>query len=225
MQLYEMHFSMIIDLQLLFLLQDMFLGGTDTTATTMDWSMAELMKNPRLLKKAQEEVRRVVGDGKSKVEEADLDKLNYLKSIVRETLRFRVSGIIPRATTNSTKILGYDIPGKTRVLINAWGIQRDPKLWDKPDEYIPERFLENSYDLRGQSKEYIPFGAGRRLCPGISYALREVEYVLSNLLYLFDWKLANGETPESLDMTEEFFLVNRKKNPLVVVPSLHYRED
>ncbi|KAJ9140246.1 hypothetical protein P3X46_030918 [Hevea brasiliensis] len=201
-------------------LMDMFIGGTDTTATTMDWTMAELMKNPRIMKKAQEEVRRVVGN-KSKVEESDLDQMTYLKCIVKETLRHHVSGMIPRQTTATTKLEGYDIPPNTRVLINAWGIQRDPGLWEKPDDFIPERFIDNPADFKGQHKEYIPFGSGRRLCPGISYALKEVEYVLANLLFLFDWKLPDGQKHEDLDMSEVFYLVIRKKVPLMVVPSVH----
>ncbi|KDP31013.1 hypothetical protein JCGZ_11389 [Jatropha curcas] len=201
-------------------LMDMFIGGTDTTATTMDWTMAELMKNPRIMKKAQEEVRRVVGN-KSKVEESDLDHMVYLKCVVKETLRHHVSGMIPRQTTSDVKLEGYDISANTRVLINAWGIQRDPRLWEQAEDFIPERFVDNPADFKGQHKEYIPFGSGRRLCPGISYALKEVEYVLANLLFLFDWKLPEGQGPEDLDMDEVFYLVIRKKIPLMVVPSLH----
>lgn len=197
----------------------MFIGGTDTTATTMEWTMAELMKNPSIMKKAQEEVRRVVGN-KLKVDESDLDQMTYLKCIVKETLRHH-SGIIPRQTTTSIKLEGYDIPSNTKVLINAWGIQRDPRIWEKPDDYIPERFIDNPTDFKSQDKKYIPFGFGRRVCPGISFALKEVEYVLANLLFLFDWKLPDGQGPEDLDMSEVFYLVNRKKESLMIVPTVH----
>uniref|UniRef100_A0A2C9UJ86 Cytochrome P450 n=1 Tax=Manihot esculenta TaxID=3983 RepID=A0A2C9UJ86_MANES len=201
------------------ILMDMFIGGTDTTATTMEWTMAELMKNPSIMKKAQEEVRRVVGN-KLKVDESDLDQMTYLKCIVKETLRHH-SGIIPRQTTTSIKLEGYDIPSNTKVLINAWGIQRDPRIWEKPDDYIPERFIDNPTDFKSQDKKYIPFGFGRRVCPGISFALKEVEYVLANLLFLFDWKLPDGQGPEDLDMSEVFYLVNRKKESLMIVPTVH----
>lgn len=201
------------------ILLDMFVAGTDTTATAMDWTMAELIKAPRIMKKVQEEVRRVAGN-KPMVEESDIDQMPYLRCVVKETLRLHSSGVIPKKTTTNAKLGGYDIPAKTRVLISAWAIGRDPKLWDKADEYMPERFLESSVDYRGQHKEYIPFGAGRRICPGISYALREVEFVLANLLFLFDWKLPGGVRGEDLDMTEEFTLVIRKKEPLHVIPVL-----
>ncbi|CAN1136420.1 Cytochrome P450 71A1 [Linum perenne] len=200
---------------------DMFIGGTDTTASTMDWAMAEMMKNPCILNKAQEEVRKVVGK-KVKVEESDLDSMSYLKCVIKETLRLHVSGIIPRQTTSAVKVNGYDIPAKTRVLINTWAIQRDPKQWDNPEEFNPERFVGNELDFRGQNKEYLPFGTGRRICPGISYALKEVEYVVANLLYKFDWAVGGGDRGEDMDMTDNFDMVIRRKMPLVLVPTLHY---
>ncbi|KAG8640442.1 cytochrome P450 71A1 [Manihot esculenta] len=201
------------------ILVDMFIAGTDTTATTMDWTMAELMKNPNIMKKAQEEVRRVVGN-RLKVDESDLDQMTYLKCIVKETLRHH-SGMLPRQTTTRSELAGYDIPPNTTVLINMWGIQRDPRLWENPDDFIPERFIDNPVDFNGKDKKYIPFGFGRRLCPGISFAVKEVEYVLANLLFLFDWKLPDGQGPEDLDMREVFYLVNRKKIPLMIMPTEH----
>ncbi|CAN0900325.1 Cytochrome P450 71A1 [Linum grandiflorum] len=199
---------------------DMFIGGTDTTASTMDWAMAEMIKNPTILKKAQEEVRKVVGK-KPKVEESDLDNLSYLKCVIKETLRLHVSGIIPRQTTSAVKLNGYDIPANTRVLINTWAIQRDGKQWERPEEFNPERFVGNELDFRGQHKEYLPFGTGRRICPGISYALKEVEYVVANLIYKFDWGVAGGKRGEDLDMTDNFDMVIRRKMPLVLLPTLH----
>lgn len=199
----------------------MFVAGTDTTATTMDWAMAELVKNPSIMKKAQEEVRSVVGK-ETKVAEAVLNEMVYLKCIVKETLRLHAPAIlIARETSASVKLGGYDIPPKARVLINAWAMQRDPKLWERPEEFIPERFLDNPVDVNGQHTQYIPFGAGRRICPGMSYALKEVEYVLANLLYLFNWELPDGAHGEDLDMTEVYSLISRKKIPLIVVPVVH----
>ncbi|CAL1374169.1 unnamed protein product [Linum trigynum] len=198
---------------------DMFIGGTDTTASSMDWAMAEMIKNPTILKKAQEEVRKVVGK-KPKVEESDLDQMSYLRCVIKETLRLHVSGIIPRQTTSDVKIDGYDIPANTRVLINTWAIQRDPKQWERPEEFDPERFVGSELDFRGQHKEYLPFGTGRRICPGISYALREVEYVVANLLYLFDWGLPGGARGQDMDMTDNYDMVIRRKMPLVLVPTL-----
>ncbi|KAJ0105789.1 hypothetical protein Patl1_18153 [Pistacia atlantica] len=149
------------------ILLDMFVGGTDNTATTLEWAMAELVKNPSVMRKTQEEVRRVVGK-KSKVEENDVNQMVYLKWVVKETMRLHVPAMITRATIGSTKLEGYDIPPKAIVLINAWAIQRDPKLWDRPEEFVPERFANISVDFTGQHSQFIPFGAGRRSCPGIS---------------------------------------------------------
>ncbi|XP_040988897.1 cytochrome P450 71A1-like [Juglans microcarpa x Juglans regia] len=202
------------------ILLDMFVAGTETTATAMEWAMAELVKNPGVMKKAQEEVRKVVGE-KSKVNEADLDQMEYLKCIVKETLRLHPPVMVTRSTSASAKLVGYDIPPRTTILINTWAIQRDPKLWDRPEEFLPERFLNNSIDFKGHHDQFIPFGMGRRGCPGISFAILEVEYVLANLLYWFDWELPDGATVEDFDMTEIYRVVIRRKAPLRLVPVLH----
>ncbi|GMY14966.1 cytochrome P450 71A1-like [Fagus crenata] len=208
------------------ILLDMFMGGTDTTATTMEWAMAELVKNPSVMKKAQEEVRRVVGQ-KSKVDETDVDEtdiyqMDFLKCIVKETMRLHAPVMITRESSGSAKLEGYDIPPNTGIFINAWAIQRDPKLWDRPEEFLPERFANNPIDFKGHHEELIPFGMGRRGCPGISFAIIEAEFVLANLLYWFDWELPDGVTVEDLDMSEVYRLVIRKKIPLRLVPVLHF---
>ncbi|KAM7273928.1 hypothetical protein ACFE04_028592 [Oxalis oulophora] len=202
------------------ILLDMFIGGTDTTATTLEWTMAEMMNNPRVMNKVVEEVRGI-GGKKSKIEEIDLDKMIYLKCIVKESLRLHSPVLVPRqsSTTSVTKFGGYDIPPKTSVLINSWAIQRDPDLWDRPEEFFPERFIDdNSVDLKGLHSQLIPFGGGRRRCPGISFALAEVECVLANLLFWFDWELPEGE--EELDMSDAYKLTIRKRDPLCLVPVL-----
>ncbi|KAL5750623.1 hypothetical protein ACOSP7_025226 [Xanthoceras sorbifolium] len=199
------------------ILSDMFIGGTDTTATTMGWAMIELVKNSSIMKEAQEEVRRVVGD-KSKINENNVNQIEYLKCIVKEALRLHALVMITRATTTSTKLEGYDIPPKTIVLINAWAIQRDPKLWDRPEEFIPKRFANILVDFNGQHNQFIPFGAGRRGCPGLRFAAIEAEYVFANLLCWFDWKLPDCGRREDLDMSDVYVLVIRKKFPLHLVP-------
>ncbi|KAH7867485.1 hypothetical protein Vadar_034114 [Vaccinium darrowii] len=202
-------------------LLDMFVAGVDTTSATMEWAMAELMNSPIRMKKVQEEVRRVVGK-KSKVDEHDIAQMKYLKCVVKETLRLHPPGpfLIPRESTQSAKLGCYDIPPKTRVFINVWAIQRDPKYWDSPEEFLPERFADNPVDFRGQDFQFIPFGAGRRGCPGISFGVMELEHVLANILYWFDWKLPVGEELEDLDMSEAFGLVVQKKIELQLVPEM-----
>ncbi|XP_050236154.1 cytochrome P450 71A1-like [Mercurialis annua] len=196
------------------ILMDMFVGGIDSTAALMEWMMAELMKNPRIRKKAQEEIRRVVGKN-SKITQTDINKMVYLRCIMKEIVRFHASAMMPKQTSASVKLQGYDIPAKTRVLINTWQIQRDPSLWDDAEEFAPERFLECSDETN--KKLLFSFGSGRRGCPGLAYAYAEVEYVLANLLYLFDWELPDGENAEDLDMSEVYTFVIFKKKSLWVV--------
>ncbi|XWS48156.1 hypothetical protein CRYUN_Cryun13aG0048700 [Craigia yunnanensis] len=181
------------------ILLDMFVGGTDTTATTTEWMMAELLKHPNIMKKVQQEVRNVVGK-KPKVDMNDISQMEYLKCVIKETLRLHpvVPLLIPRETTASVKLGGYDIPSNIKVLINVWAIQRDPNWWEKP-EFIPERFENSPVDFKGQDFQFIPFGFGRRGCPGMLFGVASIEYVIANLLYLFDWKLAAGENVENMD--------------------------
>jgi len=196
----------------------MFVAGTDTTSTVLEWSMAELVKNPSIMKRAQEEVRRVVNK-KSKIDVNDINKMDYLKCIFKEILRLHppLPLSIPRETITSVKIGGYDIPAKTKVFANIWAIQRDPKVWERPEEFIPERFEDNPIDYKGQDFEFIPFGGGRRGCPGMTFGVASVENVVANLLCWFDWKLKG----EDLDMTEINALTASKKIPLHLVPTLH----
>ncbi|XWS11337.1 hypothetical protein CRYUN_Cryun38cG0075200 [Craigia yunnanensis] len=200
-------------------IQDMFAAGSETTATTIEWAMSELLKNQKLMKQAQNEVRGVF-DENGGVNEERIHELKFLRSIVKETLRLHPHAplLIPRECSENCVINGYDIPAKTKVLINACAIERDPCYWKEAEEFRPERFSNSSIDFRGTNFEYIPFGAGRRICPGISFALPSVELPLANLLYHFDWKLPNGMKYEGLETTESFALTVRRKNDLLLIP-------
>ncbi|XP_026432087.1 cytochrome P450 71A1-like isoform X2 [Papaver somniferum] len=203
---------------------DMFVAGSHTTAAITEWTMSELIKNPKIMKKAQEEVRSVVGN-KTRVEEKDINQMNYLKCVVKETLRLHapVPTVVRMNSSDSVKIGGYDIPSNTGIFINIWAIQRNPKYWDKPEEFCPERFESNPIDFKGQDFEFIPFGSGRRGCPGVSFGLAVVELLVANLLYRFDWKLPGGASYEDLDMSEDFGMgtCNRKIH-LHVIPTLFH---
>ncbi|PIA36168.1 hypothetical protein AQUCO_03400228v1, partial [Aquilegia coerulea] len=170
---------------------DMYVGGTDSTNATLEWAMAEIFNHPNVMEKLTKEVRRVVGN-KSKVEENDVNQMDYLQCVIKETLRLHpaLTIIVPRIPSKSTTIEGYDIPAQTRVIINAWAIGRDPKIWDKPEESIPERFIDKPVDLVGQDFDFIPFGGGRRKCPAILFATTSIGSVLANLLYWFNWELS-----------------------------------
>ncbi|KAL2470869.1 Cytochrome [Abeliophyllum distichum] len=201
------------------ILVDIFLGAVDTSSCTLVWMMAELVRNPRVMKSVQEEIRNCIGR-KPFVEETELEKLNYFKLVVKETLRLHppASLLLPHETIRQCKIGGYDVLAKTRVLVNAWAIGRDPKIWENPQDFYPERFEGKDYDFKGQNFEYLPFGSGRRSCPGMTMGLITVMFNTANLLHCFDWKLPNGMKPEEINMEEEFGLNIRKKVPLYLVP-------
>ncbi|RDX98928.1 Cytochrome P450 71A9, partial [Mucuna pruriens] len=204
-------------------LVDIFVAGTDTAAATMIWIMSELIRNPKTMKRAEEEVREVV-KGKEMVEEIDLSKLLYLKSVVKETLRLHPPAplLVPRETTESCRIKGFEIPAKTRVLINAKSIAMDQSCWENPNEFLPERFLDSPIDVRGQHFEMLPFGAGRRGCPGVNFAMPLVELTLANLLYRFDLELPLGLTIQDLDMEESIGITTHKKAHLWL-KATHFR--
>ncbi|KAJ0972794.1 hypothetical protein J5N97_020753 [Dioscorea zingiberensis] len=204
------------------LLTDFFTAGTDTSSATLIWTMTELMRNPRVMLKAQEEVRKVIGNN-DKVEEHHLDKLDYLKLVIKESLRMHPPAplLLPRETTQACTIKGYVIPEKTRVLINAKAIAMDPKSWENPEDFFPERFLEKNVDFRGQDFDFIPFGVGRRSCPGINFATAVIELVLSNLLFHFDWTLPIGMNVEDLDLEEAIGITVHKKRHLQLAATLH----
>ncbi|XP_054816561.1 cytochrome P450 71D10-like [Prosopis cineraria] len=198
---------------------DMFLGGTETAATTTEWAMAEMAKHPEVMKKAREEVRRVYGK-KGYVDESELHQLKYVTAVILETLRLHppLVLLLPRENSEICQINGYEVPPKTKVIINSWAIGRHPEHWNEAEKFRPERFIDNSIDFKGTNFEFIPFGAGRRICPGISFAFPILELMAANLLYHFDWKLPDEQNHEELDMTEHFGAVVRRKNDLCLVP-------
>ncbi|ESW27490.1 hypothetical protein PHAVU_003G206400 [Phaseolus vulgaris] len=206
----------ITDRQIKGVLVDIFVAGTDTSAATMIWIMSELIRNPKAMKRAQEEVREIM-KGKEMVKEIDLSKLVYLKSAVKEAMRLHPPAplLVPRETTESCMIKGFEIPAKTRVLVNAKSIAMDPTCWENPNEFLPERFLDSSIDYnKGQHFEMLPFGVGRRGCPGVNFAMPLVELALANLLFRFDWKLPHGIEIEDLNMDEAIGITIHKKEHL-----------
>lgn len=202
------------------LIQDMFAAGTDTTSTVLEWAMTELLRHPMAMQKVQDEVRSVSGD-KTHITEEDIDHMPFLKAVLKETLRLHppVPLLVPRESMQDIKLNNYDIRGGTQVIVNAWAIARDPTYWDNPQEFQPERFLNSSVDYKGHDFQLIPFGSGRRGCPGTHFAMAVNEIVLANLVGQFDWAL-----PEDLelDMSETIGLTMHRKMPLLVVASPHH---
>lgn len=198
----------------------MFAAGTDTTYTVLEWAMTELIRHPRVMKKLQNELMETA-NGKSHITESDLDRMHYLNAVTKETLRLYppIPLLVPRESTQDVIVNGYDIPAKTMVITNAWTIGRDPKLWDKAEEFQPERFMNCCIDYKGQDFQLIPFGAGRRGCPGTSFAMTTIQLLLANLIHCFDWSLPDGAKAQDLDMSQCIGLNIHRKVPLLLVPS------
>jgi len=208
------------------LIFDMFTAGTDTSSIIVEWAMAEMLKNPSVMARAQEELNRVVGRGR-RLEESDLVALPYLQAVCKEAMRLHPSTplSLPHFSFDACDdVDGYRVPANTRLLINIWAIGRDPAAWEAPLEFRPERFLPGGaaekVDPLGNYFELIPFGAGRRICAGKLAGMVFVQYFLGTLLHAFEWRLPEGE--EKLDMAETFGLALPKAVPLraVVTPRL-----
>ncbi|KAL3366140.1 hypothetical protein AABB24_011010 [Solanum stoloniferum] len=206
------------------IISDMFAAGTETSAATIIWALSEMMRRPNIMAKAQNEVRQVF-KGNTTINEDDLDKLIYLKLVIKETLRLHPpSTLLPRECRKQTYINGYTIPPKTRVLINTWALGRDSESWDDPESFIPERFENSHVDYMGNYFEFIPFGSGRRICPGMQFGLTNVKHPLAQLLYHFDWVLPYGANPEDLDMIEKNGLSAAKHKDLCLI-AIEHKDD
>ncbi|KAL7587828.1 hypothetical protein Lser_V15G41170 [Lactuca serriola] len=202
------------------ILLEMVAGARDTVKTSIEWILAALIKHPRVMNELQKELKTVIGD-KKEVEETDLTKLTYLHMVVKETFRlYPVSPLlIPHESMEDIIINGYNIPKKSRVIINYWAFGRDPKVWSENwDEFLPERFLDKDIDFRGADCQLIQFGIGRRGCPGMNLGLLIVGLVIANMVHCFEWKLPNGMSPSDLDMNEKFGLTIPRIMPLLAIP-------
>nr|X2EVV9.1 RecName: Full=Parthenolide synthase; Short=Tp2116; Short=TpPTS; AltName: Full=Cytochrome P450 71CA1 [Tanacetum parthenium]AHM24033.1 parthenolide synthase [Tanacetum parthenium] len=205
------------------LLLNVLLGAIDTTFTTIVWAMSEIVKNTQVMQKLQTEIRSCIGR-KEEVDATDLTNMAYLKMVIKETLRLHPPAplLFPRECPSHCKIGGYDVFPGTCVVMNGWGIARDPNVWKEiPNEFYPERFENFNIDFLGNHCEMIPFGAGRRSCPGMKSATSTIEFTLVNLLYWFDWEVPSGMNNQDLDMEEDGFLVIQKKSPLFLIPIKH----
>uniref|UniRef100_M8C942 Cytochrome P450 71D7 n=1 Tax=Aegilops tauschii TaxID=37682 RepID=M8C942_AEGTA len=195
---------------------DMFVAGTGTISSSLDWGMAELMRSPRVMGKLQRELREAFR-GRAAIGEHDIDaaSLPYLKLVIKENLRLHPPAplLVPRESIHACELGGYVVPAGSRVVVNAWAIGRDPRYWgDDAEEFKPERFADSSVDFNGSSYEFLPFGAGRRMCPGVSYSLPFLQMALVQLCYHFNWSLPEGVA--EVDMTEADGLGLRRRSPL-----------
>ncbi|KAM3210457.1 hypothetical protein ACQJBY_064435 [Aegilops geniculata] len=194
---------------------DMFAGGTDTTATVLEWAMSELVSNPEAMTKAQLEVREVLGEDRVIITNCDIVKLPYMRMVIKEVLRLHPPiPLVPRMARDDCNIMGYDMLKGTNVLVNVFAISRDSRYWENPKEFKPERFENNNMDYNVTYFEFIPFGAGRRQCPGMFFGMSTVHITLANMLYHFNWMLPEGACLTSFDMSEKFGLTIRRRYDL-----------
>lgn len=187
----------------------MLLAGTDTSAVALEWAMSNLLNHPNVLKKAKAELDSQIGQERL-IDEPDIAKLPYLQNIMSETLRLYPAAplLVPHRTSDECTIGGYNVPRDTIVLINAWAIHRDPRLWDDPTSFKPERF--DNIEVKDGHK-FMPFGMGRRACPGASMAHRMVNLALGSLIQCFEWERVGDE---KVDMTEGKGVTMPKVEPL-----------
>ncbi|KAL6874084.1 hypothetical protein ACP4OV_014166 [Aristida adscensionis] len=207
---------------------DIFGAGSETSATTLEWAIAELVKNPKAMRRATAEVRRAF-EGEATVAEQGLGELRYLQLVVRETFRLHapVPLLLPRESQEPCRVLGYDVPKGATVLVNVWALGRDERYWPGGDAeaFRPERFEAGAgeaagVDFRGGDFELLPFGAGRRMCPGMAFGLANVELALASLLFHFDWEAPGVADPAEFDMAEAFGITARRKANLLLRPVL-----
>ncbi|KAI7754736.1 hypothetical protein M8C21_004815 [Ambrosia artemisiifolia] len=190
---------------------ELFVAGTNTTTTALLWAMTEIVKNKDVLKKNEEDINKEINSEKIIV--SQLSKLPYLQACVKEALRLHapVPYLVPRVAIESCEVMNYTIPKNARIFVNVWAIGRDPKLWDDPLSFKPERFLGSNLDFRGQDFEFLPFGSGRRKCPSLPLGTKSMEFIIASLIHEFDWFLPNKEEP---DIDEQFLFTLRKEKPL-----------
>ncbi|TKW33355.1 hypothetical protein SEVIR_2G228700v4 [Setaria viridis] len=190
----------------------------DNVKALTQWAISELLKNPKSLAKATEELDRVVGR-ECLVTERDFPHLPYMEAVLKETLRLHpVAPVLaPHLAREDPSVDGYDIPAGTTVFVNVWSIGRDPALWDAPEEFCPAQFIGSEVDVKGQDFELLPFGSGQRMCPRLSLAPKVILLSIANLLRCFTWRLPDGTTVEQLSMEETFLLAMPRKIPLEAV--------
>lgn len=201
--------SLIVKCNICF--QDIFITGMDTSAAAVEWVLSELIKHPEMMKKLQKELDAVIGLDRM-VEESDLDNLEYLNMVIKETFRLHPVAplLLPHESMEDCVVDGYHIPKASRIIVNTWAIGRDPNVWAEAEKFQPERFLGSDIDLRGRNFQLIPFGSGRRGCPGLQLGMVVVRLLVAQLVHCFDWELRNGMLPSDLDMAEYFGLVTTR---------------
>ncbi|PPS10725.1 hypothetical protein GOBAR_AA09933 [Gossypium barbadense] len=208
-------------------LLDIFMAGTDTSSSAMQWAMGELINNPKAFHKLRDEINTIVGPNRL-IKESDIPNLPYLRAVIRETLRLHPSApLIIRECGEDCTVNGFMVKAKTRVLVNCYAVMRDPDSWKNPDEFDPERFLDSSdekigehqMEFKGQNFRFLPFGSGRRGCPGASLAMLVMHAAVGSLVQCFDWEVKGGE---KVDLNPGPGFASEMAQPLVCYPILRF---
>ncbi|AEE78400.1 cytochrome P450-like protein [Arabidopsis thaliana] len=200
---------------------DVLVAGTDSSYALMDWAMTELLRHPECLRTLQEEVRTIC-KGNLSVSEEDIQNMSYLKAVIKETTRLHppLPLLAPHESIQDVILGDYHIPAGTQVMINAWAIGREAATWGPDAEkFRPERHLDSSVDFRGHNFELVPFGAGRRICPAISFAVVLIEVALANFVHRYDWKLPEDSKENQTNVAESTGMVIHRLFPLYAIAS------
>lgn len=198
----------------------MIAAGMDTPAISVEWAMAELVRNPRVQQKVQEELDRVIGHDRV-MTEVDIPNLPYLQCVVKESLRLHPPTplMLPHRANSNVKLGGYDIPKGSNVNVNVWAVARDPAVWKNPLEFRPERFVEEDIDIKGHDFRVLPFGAGRRVCPGAQLGIDLTTSMIGHLLHHFSWAPPAGMRADEINLEENPGTVTYMKNPVEALPT------
>ncbi|KAK4358471.1 hypothetical protein RND71_020700 [Anisodus tanguticus] len=213
------------DKQINALLMELYSAGTETTITTVEWTLVELLKNPKAMKRLRNEITKVVTIDEGEimiVKESDLPNLPYLDACMKETLRLHPPAplLFPHRAVQTCEVMGYRIPRDTQIIVNVWKMARDPEYWNDPSSFKPDRFLDSSIDYKGQDFEFIPFGSGRRICAGQSVALRMLPMIIGSLVHKFELVLPNNMDPIEMNTDDIIDVTVAKKDPLFVIPKM-----
>ncbi|OIT37830.1 PREDICTED: (S)-N-methylcoclaurine 3'-hydroxylase isozyme 1-like [Nicotiana attenuata] len=206
------------DDQINYMLLEIFPAGTGTLTSTIEWAMAELLRNKEVMKKLYSELQNEINS--NPIKESTIFQLPYLNACIKEVLRLHPPiAFLPHYASETCQVMNYTIPKNSLVFVNLWAIGHDPKHWEDPFSFKPERFLNSNLDFKGQDFEFLPFGAGRRMCPGLPFATKQVHLILASLVYHFEWSLPNDGDPLLLDMNEKYAVPLQREKPLLLVPT------
>ncbi|KAI3803982.1 hypothetical protein L1987_32148 [Smallanthus sonchifolius] len=199
------------------MVMELFIAGTNTTTSTVTWAMTELVIHKEVMSKIEEEMKKEVNS--DQIINSQLSKLTYLQACIKENFRLHPSVplLLPHMAAETCEVMNYSIPKNAKIFVNVWAMGRDPKLWNDPLSFNPERFIDSKMDFKGQDFELLPFGSGRRICPGLPSGIKSVEFILATLICEFDWALPNGEDPSKLDMDDRFGIALKRRAPLKLI--------